>query len=256
MTTNAEKIYNAIIVDDESDNRIVLGALLKLFCPEINVVAESDNIKQAYTLIQKHNPELLFLDIKMPGGGGFELLEKFTKHTFEIIFVTSYDQYALNAIKASALDYLLKPVEESDLKKAIEKFKKVNGSAARSSEQYSQQIQTLKTNLEDQKIAIHNRGNVVLLPVKNIIEVEADSNYSNVYSENEDTINVPKTLGEWEELLGENLNFIRINKSSIINLTFCDHYEKGSPIIIVMKNGRKHAVSRRRRSEVLDKLKQ
>jgi two-component system LytT family response regulator len=255
MTTNAEKTYNAIIVDDESDNRIVLKALLKLFCPEINVLAESDNIKEAYTLIQKHNPELLFLDIKMPGGGGFELLEKFTKHTFEVIFVTSYDQYALNAIKASALDYLLKPVEESDLKKAIEKFKKVSGSA-RSSEEYSQQIQTLKTNLEDQKIAIHNRGNVVLLPVKSIIEVEADSNYSNVFSENADTINVPKTLGEWEELLAENPNFIRINKSSIINLTFCDHYEKGSPIVIVMKNGRKHPVSRRRRSEVLDKLKQ
>src|SRR5687768_7808677 len=121
---------NSIIVDDEKNSREVLQTLLAKFCPEVNIVGEAASVKDAYQIISKTNPDLVFLDIEMPMGNGFSLLQKFDTIPFSVIFITSYDHYAINAIKFSAIDYLLKPVETSELKcavsKAISKKKEVN----------------------------------------------------------------------------------------------------------------------------------
>lgn len=249
MTKHFE--YTAIIVDDEKSNRVILNTLLKKECPEIEVIYETDDIEDAFLEITNLKPNLLFLDIQMPKGGGFDLLKKFETYPFEVIFVTSYDKYALNAIKASALDYLLKPLERLDLKEAVEKFKKTQ---IKKNNTTSNQLLKNLVDTNDKKIAIHHKGNVFLLAINEINYIEADINYSHVYTD-ANAYHLPKTLTEWEEILSEYNEFIRINKSMIINTKYCSYYEKGEPIVVVLKNSLKAAVSRRRRSIVLDLLK-
>ncbi|MBL7909879.1 MAG: response regulator transcription factor [Bacteroidia bacterium] len=251
MMTNTIS-YTAIIVDDEKSNRLILNTLLKKGSPEIEVIFETDDIEEAFVQINKLKPDLLFLDIQMPKGGGFTLLKKFKEYPFEVIFVTSFDKYALNAIKASALDYLLKPVERADLKAAVEKFKHVQQKKLGVTN--NPLLQNLVTE-SDKKVAIHHKGNVILLPIKDINYIEADINYTNVFTDTT-SFYLPKTLGEWEEILLNHINFIRINKSMIVNTIYCSYYEKGDPIVLVLKNNIKGPVSRRRRAEVLEKLKQ
>lgn len=250
MTAKAP-LYTAIIVDDEKSNRLVLRTLLEKGFPEIGVVFETDDIEEAYTQINSLKPALLFLDIQMPKGSGFNLLKKFDSYPFEVIFVTSFDKYALNAIKSSALDYLLKPIERNDLKEAIEKFKKVQ--QLKGGTTNNALLQNLVAD-SDKKVAIHHKGNVVFLSVKEINYIEADVNYTHVHTD-AITYYLAKTLSEWEEILSNYDNFIRISKSMIVNAAYCSYYEKGDPIILVLRNNVKTPVSRRRRSEVLEKLK-
>ncbi len=244
------KTYNALIIDDEASNRIVLRTLIEAEHKEINILEDLSDIDDAYQKIIANEIDLIFLDIKMPKGGGFKLLEKFTDYKFEIIFVTSYNEYALKAIKASALDYLLKPIERIDLKNAIDKFKK------RSIEKLGSNNELIKNLIieKEKKVAIHHKGNVILTPISEINYIEADVNYTNVYSQTENYY-IAKTLAEWEEILSNNSSFVRINKSVIINVDYCSFYEKGNPIIVSLKNNKKIPVSRRRRTEVIEKLK-
>lgn len=242
--------YRALVVDDERSSRLVLKKLLEQDCPEIEVVGDFGDIEEGYQAIRELKPDLVFLDIRMPKGDGFTLLERLGETKFEVIFVTSYDQYALNAIKASALDYLLKPVERKELVAAVEKFKK----------RYLEKTPTnneLIRNLfaqKERKVAIHHKGNVMLLPVDDINFIVADINYTNVHT-NYQNYYVAKTLADWEDILQEDKLFIRVNKSTLINCNYCSYYEKGNPIVLVLKNNAKIPVSRRRRSEVLDRIK-
>ncbi len=243
-----------ILIDDEESSRNVIKALLKKFCPEINIIAEAENVKDAYKLINDKQPSLIFLDIQMPGGNGFTLLKKFDKVDFDVIFVTSFDQYAINAIKYSALDYLLKPIEVDDLKQAVKR------AVERQKERGSSVADVVKLLIENEtakekQIAIHSGSKVRIVKLNEIACVEADSQYTNLYLSGGEKINSTKTLKEFEELLCEAKQFIRVNRSCVVNTIAILTYTKAEPFIITLNNGREYEMSRRKKVEVLALLR-
>lgn len=243
----------SIIVDDEQSSRLVLSHLLEKFCPEIDIVGEAANIEQAYHCIVERKPDLVFLDIHMPTGNGFELLKKFEKIPFDVIFVTSHDQFVINAIRFSALDYLLKPVEVSDLqmavKRVVSKFSEKLTSAPN--------LVNLLYNLdeEEKKIALHDQRKVRFVNVSDIMYFEGDINYTIVVSRTGGKFTVAKTLKAFEELLADIPFFIRVNKSYLVNANAISDYTSKEPCIISLQNGKEIEISRRRKQEILSYLK-
>lgn len=253
-----ETKLKAVIVDDEKNSRIVLRELIANFCKEIEVVAEAPSVNEAYKLINEHRPSLVFLDVQMPTGNGFKLLEKFDKLPFDVVFVTSFDQYAINAIKFSALDYILKPVDIKELQsataKAIENFKQKNSGSAQT--QIINLLQSVDETVTEKKIAFHQNDAVKLIKISDISHIESDWNYSVSYTAAGEKLVSSKTLKEFEDYLSSYPFFVRIHKSCIVNIHYIAQYSKNEPCVIKMKNGFEFEVSRRKKQEVLEKIKQ
>lgn len=247
-------MLNAVIVDDEHKNRQTLMSLLQKFCPDVNVVGEADDVETAFDIISDKKPSLVFLDIQMPRGNGFQLLEKFKSIFFEIIFVTSFDQYAITAIKFSALDYLLKPIDVNELKLAVEKAKEKTEKENKFL-LYQNLLQNVRPDMKDKKMAIHVNNKVVFIQMSKIAYIEADSNYSHIHLTDPGSYHTAKTLKEIEEFTAELPGFVRVNRHIIINTAACSHYQKGEPAQVTLKNGKSFEISRRKRPEVLEKLK-
>lgn len=243
----------SILVDDEQHCREVLRNLLNTYFPSIEVVGEADSVERAYELITATEPQLVFLDIQMPRQSGFSLLKKFDEVPFEIIFVTSFDRYAINAIKFSALDYLLKPVMVKDLEEAVLK-------ASRTIEKRSgpgiQVINLLKSIHDDsnRKIAVHARDHVKLLNPADILYIEADGRYCFVTTANNERYSTAKLLKEFEEWFGETSDFVRIHKSILVNCRHIQAYSKGEPCTITMTNLRSFEIARRKKTEILEMI--
>jgi two-component system LytT family response regulator len=248
-------MIQTIIVDDESNNRQALKHLLELHCPSVELIGEADGVNTARELIQLRNPNLIFLDIQMPTGNGFQLLEQLKTISFDIIFVTSYDQYAITAIKFSALDYLLKPIDATELKEAVDKADRKLKARTESQLSYDNLLNTLKPGVTDKKMVIHENANAVLVSMSQVVCIEADSNYSFLRLSDGKTHHTAKTLKELEAFIQDLPGFIRINRSVIINVAYCSHYQKGEPYVAVLKNGLRFEISRRKRPEVLEELK-
>jgi two-component system, LytTR family, response regulator len=245
----------AILVDDEKHSRIVLAELLKNCCPEIEVIAEANQIELAYQLIQLQKPDIVFLDIQMPNGNGFSLLQKFDNINFQVIFVTSHNQYALNAIKFNALDYILKPVDIDELKNAVKK-----AVSAQSAKQYQQaQLINFIHNMDDseteKKMLVHDKDNVRLLPIHQIISVQGQSNYAKIILDNNENFVTSKTLKEFENYFSNFPFMVRIHKEVIININQIKHYSKTDPVSVMMNNGSSFLISRRKKQEILAQLK-
>jgi len=202
-------------------------------------------------LILKVNPKLVFLDIEMPGGNGFELLAKFDPPFFETIFVTSYGHYAISAIKYSALDYLLKPVMIEDIKQIPERYNK-----KQEVKYLADQYKLLKENLSEKqkKIIINNKTKLEYLSFDDIIYLKADGNYTLFFLKNGSKQLVPKTLKEYDEMLCSDNSFIRIHKTYIVNAIYIDHIEKGESTLLLLKNGTRLEVSRRKKQELILRL--
>jgi two-component system, LytTR family, response regulator len=245
----------SVIVDDETQSRIVLRSLLENFLHKIEIVGEAGNVEEAFELISLKKPELVFLDIQMPRGNGFTLLKKFEKVPFQVIFVTSFDKYAINAIKFSALDYLLKPIEVIDLKEAISKAVNSIEKERSSMVQIINLLHTLDSDPKDLKVAIHTRDCVKFISSENILYIESDGSYCNFTTTTNEHYVTSKYLKDYEDYFGENSNFIRIHKSCLLNVNQIKGYNKGEPCIIEMINGQMFEVSRRKKKEVLEKLK-
>ncbi|HLP11621.1 MAG TPA: LytTR family DNA-binding domain-containing protein [Flavobacteriales bacterium] len=245
----------AILIDDEADSRSVLGKLLASFCPDVKILGEATNVEQAYEKINELKPELIFLDIQMPGGDGFSLLKKFKEIPFDVIFVTSYDQYAIEAIKFSALDYLMKPVEVSDLQTAV---KKVQEKKAKK-ELRNQQLQNLTHNLEssglEKRLTVHYGDSVKLLSLADIAYFEAERNYTNIFTTKKEKFNSSKNLGEYAEMLEPYTEFLRVNKGCLVNINSINSYSKGEPCIITLNGGQTFEISRRKKQEFLERMK-
>ena len=240
----------AIIVDDEESARDVLQNLLIRFCSDVEVAAKCENLTQAVGVIQSEQPDLVFLDIEMPNYAGYEIVKFFKTITFEIIFVTAYDHYAIKAIKFSALDYLLKPVEAEDLKAAVEKV-----TQKRKEREGNNRVELLLQNfLEEktahQRIAIASMEGLQFVPTDDIIYLEANSNYTSFYLTNNRKIMAAKTLKDFEELLPASM-FIRIHHSYLINKNGVEKYIKGEGGQVVMKNGVTLDVARRKKEEFM-----
>ena len=247
---------NALIIDDEVSSRNVLKQLLLKFCPEITICGESDNADKAYLLIQEKKPQLVFLDIHMPSGNGFTLLRKFDKIDFEVVFVTSFDHFAIEAIKFNALDYLLKPVEVNDLKAAVSKAEQ------RILEKHSSAplIVNLLANLTDEnkekKIPLHTANSVRFVELNEILFFEADGNYTHIETQSGEKFISSKNLKEFESMLEGIKQFIRVNKSAIVNSTRIASYSKTEPYLLSISSDKEFEISRRKRIEVLDRLRE
>jgi len=250
-----ENIIRAIIVDDEKNGREVLKSLLDKFIPEVLVIGMASNVDEAYDLVNKLHPQLLFLDIQMPGGSGFTLLKRWDELPFDFIFVTSFDEYAINAIRSSALDYLLKPLKVDDLRFAVGKA--LNSIKEKTSKQ--QQIVALLDNIDsaanEKRVAVHIRDKVKLLNVNHILYVFADEGCCTIKMITGENYTTTRYLKDFAEMLSDNHDFLYIHKGCIINIIHIKEYSKMEPCIIEMIDGRQFEVSRRKKQEVLERLK-
>ncbi len=249
-----EKI-SALLIDDEKNSRSVLKTLLSKYCPVVEVIGEASNVEEAYDSIITLKPQLVFLDIQMPRANGFNLLKKFDKIFFEVIFVTSYDQYAITAIKFNALDYLLKPVDIDELKLATNKV------LARINEKKETQpyiinlLQQLDGDLSERKFAVHSGEKVKMIGEQEIVYIEGDGRYSKIFTNLGAQFTTPRNLKEFEDFYGESSSLIRISKTFILNVRYIKEYSKGEPFIITMTNKKTFEVARRKKAEILLKLK-
>jgi two-component system LytT family response regulator len=242
-------MISAIVIDDESKGRLALREKLSAYCPQITVLAEATNGQEALILIQQHKPQLIFLDIEMPRMNGFEMLNELPEKNFHIIFTTAYDQYAIKAIKYAAFDYLLKPIDIEELRTAISKIDtRENSETKKQVELLSQNMQQPKKQLS--KLAIPTLDGLLFYNISDIIHLEANSNYTNIYLINKIKITASKTLKEFEELLPEDI-FFRTHHSHLINLNYIKRYIKGDGGQIELQNGSVVDVSRRKKEEFL-----
>ena len=246
---------NAILVDDEPDTLKTLQLLVKRHCPDINVAGAYTCPKTAHGEIEKLNPELLFLDVQMPEMSGFELLEKLKRFNGSVIFVTAHNGHALRAIKFSALDYLLKPVDITELKQAVEKYKKI-----KSAKPGNDVLQQLAKNLEflatpaANKIAVSTQEGVEIVMLADVDYLKADRNYTLIKRKGKKDLLVSKPLKDFEETL-PSTQFMRIHSSYLINLQKVERYVRSDGGYAVMEDGTEITVSRSHKDEFLQYLK-
>lgn len=239
-------ILNAIIVDDETPARSMLRQIITEHCPMIHVLAEATDVKSAVKLINKHEIDLVFLDIEMPEENGFTLFEYFNQPTFETIFCTAYSDFALRAFEVSAIDYVLKPVSISKVVSAIEKAIKIVGQ-----NQIIQRVNVLKENLNMgklQKIALPMGDSLVFVPIEDILFFEADGSYTKVVTKTEQHL-VSKKIKEFDELLLNDNRFYRTHRSYLVNLQQIAKYSKKEGAMVFFENGLTAVIAREKTKE-------
>lgn len=246
-------MINAIIIDDERHAIESLKYELSQNCPEINIIGESTKAKEAIKLVNELRPNLLFLDIEMPWMSGFELLQKIDNLSFEVIFVTAYDRYAIKAFKFSAIDYLLKPVNGDDLKNAVKKV--VNKKTDFNQTHLQALIQNLTQQEEKlEKIVLPTVEGLEFIQVKNIVRCESDSNYCRIILDSGRTVYLAKTLKEIESLLVDHA-FHRVHHSHLIAEQYILKYSNADGGYIEMKNGDIIPLSRSKKNDFLNRFK-
>lgn len=247
-------MLTCIIVDDEFKSRESLKALIENYCAEdISVSAVCQNATEAIEAIYKIKPDILFLDIQLQRETGFDILEKLDKIDFEVIFTTAYSEFAIKAFKFSAIDYLLKPIDIAELKKAISKVQK--RAATDLSERMAQLAISLKGNTNRSgKIAIPSSDGLVFVSVGSIVYCEASGNYTNIHMDDSRKFIVSRTLKEYEDLLTDQ-DFFRIHNSYLVNLNAIKKYIRGDGGQVVMCNETTLDVSKAKKKPFLDKIK-
>jgi two-component system, LytTR family, response regulator len=240
--------YAAIIIEDEEPAIKMLQWLIANYCPEIEVIATAQNAMDGIAKIKALQPQVVFLDIEMPLMNGFEMLTHFDSGLpFKVIFTTAYDQYAIQAIKFSALDYLMKPIDKDELIQAIAKLNVLPNANA----EQIKLLNNLKTDLS--KIALGTLEGVEIIEIANIVHCKSDSNYTTIYFADKSKKLFTKTLKVIEELL-EGHNFMRIHQSHLINLQFLSKYIKGDGGEIVLSTGETLPVARNKKQELTNYL--
>lgn len=252
---------NAIIVDDEEYSSKSLFFLIDGYCPKIKIKGIAKSVQEARQMLKSNEIDLVFLDIAMPNEDGFSLLPDLHKSSGSVIFTTAYNQYALRAIKASAIDYLLKPIDIEELIGAIEKailWRGINQNDGLNVPNNTVQLNSLEENLNEikkiTKLNLSHLNGFNILNVNSIVYVEADSNYSIFHLENQSRVVVSKHLKEYEEILVSS-GFSRIHKSTIINLKHLKKYSNRNGMIVTMSDTSEHIVSRRRVSDFLETVR-
>ena len=243
------KITKVLIIDDEPKLSKVLKIKLERYCSDIEVVGEALNITEGYEQIKMFEPQLIFLDISMPGGSGFDLIDKFESVNFEIIFVTGFNDFVLDAMKVSAIDYLLKPVATEELKLAVQKAKQ-----RIEEKEKVEKYHLLKHNIshlgnQEAKIAIP--GSNTFVKIKNIIRCQGWQKYTHVHLADGSCILSSYNIGVFKDML-KSYNFYSTHKSHLINQKLITKYLKEG--IVVMSDGSKVPVSRRKKEEFIEQI--
>lgn len=245
----------ALIIDDEESNRWLVASMLNKHCSQVEVLGDACSVDEAIVKIKDLKPELVFLDVKMPGKNGFDLLRLLAGEPVEVIFITGFDEYAVMAFEFNAIDYVLKPVDYIKLIAAVNKAEvRIRSSIPNNMVHFVQCIEE-KTNLV-QKIMLHTNDKVNIVDLDDVIFLMADRGYCEVHTTHKCKYVSAKTLADYEVLLEPLPHFIRVSKSYIINIKHIDSYTKGTPCQISMK-GSDHEidVSRRRKNEIVTLLK-
>lgn len=239
----------SILVDDELANLENLEVLLAKYCPDVKVVAIANNIDDAFKKVNLHHPDLLFLDIQMGKETGFDLLNKLAEKTFEVIFVTAYDHYGIQAVKFAALDYLLKPVDPNELKSAVLKAAERVKSKTHGDQLSFLLNQIKRTEASIPKIALPQQHEIRYVSVNDIVRCVADNTYTFFYLSNGDKILISKPLKEYSDLLKPQ-GFVRAHQSHLVNPNFVKSWLKEDGGMLLMNNGDKIPVSKPNREMI------
>jgi two-component system LytT family response regulator len=244
-------MLKAVMIDDDESNLSSLTEKLNKHCPQVEIIARCSNAVEGIQAIDSLRPDIVFLDIEMPVMNGFVMLQQLSYKDFELIFVTAYDHYAIKAIRFSALDYLVKPVEVEELKNAVAKvetnhFRKDKGL----------QLELLLEYLDKKRprrITIPTSDGLQFIDLDNIVYLEASNNYTNVYLQQQQKYLVTRTLKDFEQILPAE-TFLRIHHSTIINRDYIEKYIRGEGGQVMMRNGTVLDVSKRKKMEFLEAI--
>jgi two-component system, LytTR family, response regulator len=246
-------LIKALIIDDEPSAINTLRLMLERYVPEISVLQYSSNPLEGLQLIHSFKPQLLFLDIQMPTLSGFDLLKQIQPVNFNIIFTTAHDQYAIEAIRFSALDYLLKPIDADDLRGAVDKFMIKEVVAKSRSLLYNNLVHNITSaSKKDFKLAINTTNGTHFFHTHEIIRLEAESNYTKIFFSNKKNMLASRTLRDYEEILTSH-GFIRTHKSHLVNKEHVVNYMSDG--LLTMTDDSRVEISRRRQHEVMGILK-
>ena len=223
-----------VIIDDENRTRELIARMIDSFGFDVITIPEGENVQSGIEAIEKHQPDIVFLDIQMPDGTGFDVIRSIENKSFEVIFITAHEEFAIKAIKFSALDYLLKPIDTTELKAALEKALETIDEKKESS-----QFDALQKNIqpsEKRRLVLKTQESVHVVELDQIIRCEADRNYTSFFLKDNKKILVSKTLKEYETLLSGH-NFLRVQQSHLVNIDYVDRYDKKNGGAVVMKDG-------------------
>lgn len=238
----------AILVDDVENSRIALRSDLEDYCKEVSIVGEASGVVDGVKLIHKVKPDLVFLDIEMGDGNGFDLLEMFETIPFQTIFITGMDNYAIKAFKYSAVDYLLKPVDPADLEEAVKRAQEHIGHSHQS--QYEVLKESVRSPVEKAtKLALHSKEKVVIANISDILRCESDDNYTRFHLNDGRKLLISKTLKEYDGLLSEH-GFLRVHQSHLVNPEYIKEYVKVDGGHLLMPDGKEVPIAHRRRDVV------
>jgi two-component system LytT family response regulator len=247
------RTIEAIIVEDEKRSSDVLESLLSKYCPDIQIRSVEPTVQQAISAISQAAPDLVFLDVELPDASGFKVLESFPDKRFSVIFVTAYEHYAIKAIKACALDYLLKPVDIDDLISAVEKVRQEMGSlqVERRKEVFLDNHKQESVN--KQRIALPTKDGLLFVKQEDIVRCKAEGNYTLFNLATKESVLISKPLNYFEEILDDQI-FYRTHQSYLVNLTHVKKYVRGRGGHVLMSDDSIAEVSVRTKSELLEKF--
>jgi two-component system, LytTR family, response regulator len=245
----------AVVIDDETSNRDLITKLISKLNPNIEVIGEAKNIKMGYELINDTKPELVFLDIRMPGGTGFDLLAMFEEITFEVVFISGFDSYALKAFEYNALDYVLKPINPIKFAKTLTKVQLKIESRSLKPEELKNVLKAYDLKeLIISKISIHHGNQVVLLNIEEILYIKSEEKCVIFKMNTGEKYTSSKELVDFEFILENHLYMLRVNKSNYINVNYVSSYSKGTDCYITMRDQSIVEIPRRKKTEILNIL--
>jgi len=247
-------MIKALIVDDEQKARSILEHYLRNFVPQITEIEQADSADAALEKIKEYKPGIVFLDVEMPHKNGFDFLVEIKQPSFDVIFTTAYNQYAIQAIRFSALDYLLKPVDPDELQAAVQRHLEKQESAIQQKDLYENLVKNIeKKEIKDFKIAVPSSEGVYFFMIDDILRLEADRSYTHIHLVNKRPFIASKTLKHFEDMLTD-FNFIRTHKSHLVNPKHITRISNDNEFVL-LTDGSKVEVSRRKKEEVQQQLK-
>lgn len=255
LRTKKTSVINAIIIEDEAKSMNNLKNLLNIHCPEVQIIGDATNVEDGLDLFDdpSFKPDLAFLDISLPDGLIFKMLDELRPIDFEIIFITAYNEHAIKACEYASIGYILKPINPDELTQAVSRVRLSNYDKKMDQRMEIFNKQLTSTNAFE-KMSISATDGIYFVNIKDIVRLEADDNYTKIFLGNGDRITASRTIKSYEDML-TTLNFYRVHKSHIINLNYMRKFIKGDTGFLVMDDGKKIEVSRRRRPAFMEQVR-
>ncbi|WP_180335796.1 LytR/AlgR family response regulator transcription factor [Labilibaculum filiforme] len=244
-------MIKTLIVDDELKSQSTLNKLLEMYCPAVEVIGFANNVESGIEAINKLKPDLVFLDISMPDGDGFEVLERVTNRNFEVVFTTAFNDYAIKAFQFAALHYLLKPINYIELQAAVDRYQQNHQDI-----DLNEKIKILCDSLSNhhQKIILPTSNGLRIVELSQVIRCEADGSYTNFYLNDNTVLMVSKVLSNFEDILPAEI-FCRVHSKHLVNLNYVSQYIKGRGGRIILSSGKEVEVSESKKKDFLKRLK-